>query len=67
METDYLFKYLDQHILDPLWIETAPTDKGSILKEHYNQKHTTKYKVICYYLLKHKYILSLKKLELPSF
>lgn len=66
METDYLFKYLDQHTLDPLWIEMAPTDKGSILKEHDNQKHTIKYKVICCYLFKHKYILSLKKLELPS-
>lgn len=38
METDYLFKYLDQHTLDPLCIEMAPTDKGS--KEHDNQKHT---------------------------
>lgn len=44
----------------------APTDKGSILKEHDNQKQTIKYKVICCYLFKHKYILSLKKLELPS-
>lgn len=39
METDYLFKYLDQHTLDPLWIEMAPTDKGSILKEHDNHNH----------------------------